>query len=81
MGLLKTLLTIMLFYYFFKLTARLVAPILLKRFIQKTHDRFNKQYKEEHTQDKEGSITVESTKKEQTSTRDVGEYVDFEEVD
>ena len=83
----KTLAIILLTYLLLKYLGRIFAPIILKRFAKKMQDRFQEQfnYQNQNTQrqpQEEGKVTIEkintSTK---TKSDDVGEYVDFEEVD
>ena len=82
LGLLRTILILMLFYYGFKFLVRLLAPFLLKRFMQGyLHKRFHQHYSNQYHKEKEGKVTLESEKKQQNSTQDLGEYVDFEELD
>lgn len=83
MGLLKTLFVIIFSYYVFKFLARLFAPIIVK----KAADSMQKRA-EEHQQRQQGPIVKEGEtvidKKpmsQQSSNRNVGEYVDFEEID
>lgn len=91
MGLLKVLLLIVLIYYLFRLTVRIVFPFLLKYFIGKTQRDFNNRqngYEQRHRK-KDGEISIDyvpkKDKKTTTSggkeTNGQGEYVDFEEVD
>ena len=83
MGFLRTILIIMLIYYGIKFLGRLLAPVLLKRFTKKMQDRFQQQYQDpQNPPQEEGKVTLEKTN---TSTKtkldDVGDYVDFEEVE
>ena len=83
MGFLRTILIIMLIYYGIKFLGRLLAPVLLKRFAKKMQDRFQQQYQDpQNPPQEEGKVTLEKTN---TSTKtkldDVGDYVDFEEVE
>ena len=83
MGFLRTILIIMLIYYGIKFFGRLLAPVLLKRFAKKMQDRFQQQYQDpQNPPQEEGKVTL---KKTNTSTKtkldDVGDYVDFEEVE
>ena len=77
----------MLIYYGIKFLGRLLAPVLLKRFAKKMQDRFQQQFNQQYNQpqdtsQEEGKITIEKTKPStKTKSDDVGEYVDFEEVD
>jgi hypothetical protein len=55
---------------------------MLKRFINKSSEKFKQQYDNMDTySNKEGEVTIESNKKSSDSSNDVGDYVDFEEVD
>ena len=83
MGFLRTILIIMLIYYGIKFLGRLLAPILLKRFTKKMQERFNQQYQNpQNPPQEEGKVTIEKTNTSTTTQLDdVGDYVDFEEVD
>ena len=53
-------------------------------FVKKMQDKFNNQFnqKYENTSKKEGEVTIEGKKKSpKTKDNNVGDYVDFEEVD
>jgi len=67
---------------------RLLAPLLLKHFANKMQDRFEQQFNQNHqnqqrkTQQEDEKVTIEKTKNSaQSKSNNVGEYVDFEEVD
>ncbi|MEE2699809.1 MAG: DUF4834 family protein [Bacteroidota bacterium] len=87
MGFLKTICVIVIFYYLFKMIMRLVATFLLKHFANKMHNRFQQQFNQEHQKqqvksEEEGSITIKTTETpNQNKLNDLGEYVDFEEID
>jgi len=84
---LRTLAIIFLTYLLLKYLGRILAPILLKRFANKMQDRFQQQFNQRHqnTQSQpqeEGKITIEKTNTSaQTKSDNVGDYVDFEEVE
>ena len=82
-GLLKFLFWFFFISYLIKLLVRLLTPILLRRFASKMQDRFNQHY--QHQKDpfkKEGEVTVEKTHfSRKKKSDDIGEYVDFEEVE
>jgi len=84
---LKTIAIIFLTYLLLKYLGRILAPILLKRFANKMQDRFQGQFHQQHqdTQkppQEEGKVTIEKTNtSSKTRSDDVGDYVDFEEVD
>tara|TARA_B100000900_G_scaffold85578_2_gene69316 strand:+ start:29274 stop:29543 length:270 start_codon:yes stop_codon:yes gene_type:complete len=88
MGVVRTILIILLIYYGFKFLTRLLAPIILKKMVNKMGSNFQSSFtnfsKQAHSQKKEGDITIEkSTKKEKhtKSKKDIGDYIDYEEVD
>jgi ribosomal protein S17E len=81
---LKVLAIIFLTYFFFKYTIRLLAPFLIKRFANKMQDKFRQEFNQQNKNNdsKEGEVTIETNKKSSNSKTDnVGDYVDFEEVD
>ena len=66
---------------------RLLAPFLLKYFANKMQDRFEQQFNQHYQNQQskaqeEGKVTIEKTKTSvQSKSNNVGEYIDFEEVD
>ena len=87
MGLLKAVLIILLVYYLFKILFRIFAPKLFGYALKKTEARFREQFGEFSN---DGSTSNETShrkifgnKNGQKSNPDknVGEYIDFEEVD
>ena len=71
MGIVRTILIILLVYYGFKFLTRLLAPIILKKMVNKMGSNFQSSFtnfsKQAHSQKKEGDITIEkSTKKKKT---------------
>ncbi|MGB5272849.1 MAG: DUF4834 family protein [Flavobacteriaceae bacterium] len=87
MGLLKAVLIILLIYYLFKILFRIFAPKLFGYALKKTEARFREQFGEfsndGSTSNETDQRTIFSKKKGQKSNPDknVGEYIDFEEVD
>lgn len=83
----RTIAIIFLTYLLFKYLGRILAPILLKRFANKMQDRFQQKFNQKYhyTQKKpheEGKVTIEKIKdSEKEKPNNVGEYVDFEEVE
>lgn len=72
------------FSYIIKFLSRIFLPIILKRFIRKSSQRFGQQFNNMNRQDtksNEGEVTIESKKNKSKLSDKVGEYVDFEEVD
>ena len=79
-GLLKTLLIIILSYTVFKYVLRLLAPFFLRSIARKMERQFHQQTPPSNTQ-KEGEVSIDQTPQKQSSSNDVGEYVDYEEID
>ena len=91
MGLLRTIVIIALFYYGFKLLTRYVFPWLLKRWVNKKMGQFqnqgqqqyqNQQQEQDFAKEQEGKVEIKSRgKKSDSETKDMGDFVDFEEVE
>ena len=87
MGVLKTIVFIIFFYYLFKVLARVFGPLFLKYLSKKAMQRFGGQFgdfqnqQRQQTQQKEGETTIDKIPNTKTSNNTVGEYVDYEEVD
>ena len=79
-GLLKTVLIIILSYTVFKYVMRLLAPFFLRSIARKMERRFNQNTAPPNRQ-KEGEVSIDKTPDKQASNNDVGEYVDYEEID
>ncbi len=74
--LLKILLIAIAVYYFLKFAGR----ILLSRFYKKMGTKMRQDY-DSYEQKAEGEVTITNTERKQNNTKDVGEYVDFEEME
>ncbi len=74
----RTILIILAVYYIIKFFVKYVMPVLLVNYVQK---KTGQQVKKEPLE-KEGTVTIDK-KPQQKSTIDdnVGEYVDYEEID
>ncbi len=82
MGLLRTLLIIIVIYYGLKFIGRLAFPHLMNRFVQKMEDKMREQQgytKQDET--KIGETVIDKKPNTKTSNNDVGEYVDYEEIE
>lgn len=86
-GVLKTVLIVLLVYFGFKIFFRYFGPMILKYFMKRMGRKFEKQFSQQfgrHTQQeqKNGKTTIDkkpnSVKK---SNKNVGEYIDYEEID
>ncbi|GAA4277386.1 DUF4834 family protein [Aquimarina mytili] len=82
-GVLKVILIILLIYYGLKVLTRLFGPLLLRYVTKKAGEKFQQQFSQyQHTQQSpEGEVTIDKKPKQNYSNKDVGEYIDFEEVD
>lgn len=82
MGLIKTLLIIGIIYYGFKFLARMFGPLLMKKAVDKMQQKANQNYNQQQDTVKEGETVID--KKPNSARRvneNVGDYVDFEEID
>ena len=82
-GLFRFLFWFFLISYILRILGRYVFPILLKRYINKKQSQFNQQFNHQDSNlEKEGKVSIKTKpKKSKNDTNDMGEYVDFEEVD
>lgn len=88
-GLVKTILIILLVWYGVKILSRLFAPYLVKYVAKKAEQKFGQQFgqfqqqqQQQNTRKKEGEISIDKMPNQgKSSNKNVGEYVDFEEVD
>ncbi|WP_418263213.1 DUF4834 family protein [Flavobacterium faecale] len=86
-GFLRTVLYIMAFYYIFKFLAKLFLPLLLKKAVEKAGTNFQQQ--QQQAQDNSWNKTSSAgdiyykppTSGNPKSTKKVGDYVDYEEID
>lgn len=77
-GLVKTILIFLIVYYSIRFFLRLLAPLLIKRFVTKA-SRYSSSQKRRK---QEGEVSIEKNKRKQkSSTSKIGEYVEFEEID
>lgn len=85
MGLLRTIFIIVLVYFLFKVLSRIFAPFLMKFAAKKAEEHFGGQFQQQHQQQepikKEGEVTIDKIPNTKTSNKDVGDYVDYEEVE
>ncbi len=87
MGLLKTVLIILLVYYLFKILFRMFAPKLFGYALKKTEARFKEQFGDfsdfnnTSKQARHSAIFKKENQPKSNPDKNVGEYIDFEEVD
>lgn len=82
-GVLKVILIILLVYYGLKVLTRLFGPLLLRYVTKKAGERFQQQFQQYQEQEtyQQSEISSDKKTKRKTSSKDVGEYIDFEEID
>ena len=83
-GLLKFLFWFFVFSYIIKFLGRIFIPIIIKRFIRKSSQKFGQKFNtmnSQGTKSNEGEVIIEGKKNKSKLSDKFGEYVDFEEVD
>jgi hypothetical protein len=75
----RTLLIIAGIYFGLRLLFRILIPFLLKRFVRKQQEQF---YNDNSFQNgrEEGEIKVKSKREKRSSNTNLGEYIDYEEI-
>ena len=91
MQILRTIAIIALIYYGFKFLAKTVFPWILKRWINKKMGDFqnqgqqqyqNQQRAQDFAKQHEGEVKIKTRgSKSESETKDMGDFVDFEEVE
>jgi len=83
MGLLRTILIIALVYYGLKILSRIFAPMLFKYAAKKAEQRFGGAFNQQRQEpiQKEGEISIDKMPENKSSNKNVGEYVDYEEIE
>jgi uncharacterized protein involved in cysteine biosynthesis len=84
MGLLKTILYLLVFYYVFTFLARLLAPFLIKKAAETIQKKAEQQFGNQQPKGgvREGETIIDKAPRKNQQGKDtVGEYVDFEEID
>lgn len=83
MGIIKTILIIALIYYATKFVVKTFAPVLIAKFFRSMANNAAKQHEEAHhkSQTKVGETIIDSKPtSHEKPNKNVGEYIDFEEV-
>ncbi|MDO5980433.1 DUF4834 family protein [Flavivirga spongiicola] len=85
-GFVRMILIILLIYFGIKILSRLFAPFLVKYVAKKAEQRFGDQFgqfgkQQQEKQKKEGEVSIDKIPKTKTSNKNVGDYVDYEEID
>lgn len=81
----EVLLIIILLFFALGYVLRLLAPFILKWYVKRMQKRFGYAEPKQRYNHKEGEVTINkatsaNNKKKKTMAKDVGDYVDFEEV-
>ncbi len=82
-GVLKVILIILLIYYGLKVLTRLFGPLLLRYVTKKAGEKFQQHFNQ-HKQTEEpaeGEVTIDKKPRRNAANKDVGEYIDYEEID
>lgn len=82
-GLIRTILIILVIYFGIKILSRLFSPFLIKFVVKKAEERFGGQFgsQRQDPQKKEGEVTIDKIPKTKSSNKNVGDYIDYEEID
>ena len=83
MGLLKTIAILVIIYYAFRFFSRYIAPIFLKKVIDNVEKKYKEQQQnkyEEETGKVGETVIAKKPVEPKESNKDVGDYVDYEEI-
>lgn len=81
---LRTVFIIMAVYFGIKFLIRYLSPLMLKWFIKKQQDKYSQNSASYNSSNnnsrKEGEVHIKKSSKERHHTDEIGDYVDYEEV-
>lgn len=84
-GFFRTILIFVLIYYGLKFLMRILAPYMVQYMSKKMQDQFGGQFqqqKQDINRAREGETVIDKMPNQQkTSDKQVGEYIDYEEID
>jgi hypothetical protein len=80
-GFFKTIIYMIGFYYLIKFLARIFLPILLQKAVNKVQDNFDKHQNQNPFNQQNNQDSQIPKKENPKSTKQVGEYIDYEEVE
>jgi hypothetical protein len=90
-GLIKTLFYFAAAYYVIKFLARLLFPIVIRKVVSKAEESFKQHYQSQQQNDPQNTqqnrttrdeiVSDTATSNNPKSTKKVGEYVDYEEIE
>ncbi|PXX24988.1 DUF4834 family protein [Arenibacter sp. ARW7G5Y1] len=87
MGFLKTILIVLLVYYLLKILAKWFAPKLFRYAARKTEEHFKEKFEgfagqQTKAEEQIGDVIIDrKTTNKKNSSKNVGEYIDFEEIE
>ena len=86
MTFLKTILILLLVYFGLRILLKLLRPYILRYIARRAEKHFERTFGnnpfKEPAQTREGEVTIDKMpSKERKASTDVGEYVDYEEID
>ena len=85
MNFIRTILIILVIYYTLKMIGRFVLPIFMKKMMQNVEKKFNDQHGRATSRNenvKEGETVIDKAPiTKANSNNEVGEYVDYEDVE
>lgn len=79
LGLAKTVFIIFLAYSIFKYITRLLAPWIVRSMSRKMTQKFNQTVAKQNPK-REGHVSIDKNPTGSSTNKDVGEYVDYEEL-
>lgn len=80
MQLLRTIFIIILAYYIIRIVSRYVLPRLVAYFLKRTVRNMENQQKQTSSKTKKGEVNIKYQPDKKDVTKDVGEYIDYEEI-
>ncbi|MEZ4837712.1 DUF4834 family protein [Flavobacterium sp.] len=80
-GFVRTILIIVGIYYAFKIVARFLMPIVLRKMVQKAEQQFNQSTHHTQSSNQQKTQSTSSKFEKPKAKKQVGEYIDYEEVD
>ena len=84
MPLLTTILILLLIYYGFKILLKYFGPTLISYITKKAGENFQRRFEQQQNYRQkpvDGEVTIDKKYKKSQTNPNVGEYVDFEEID
>jgi len=83
LGVLKVILILLLIYYGLKIVTRLFGPLLLKYVTKKAGEKFQEQFQQyqQPQSSPNGKVTIDKQPEKKSDNKNIGEYIDYEEID